>query len=54
MKICLKQRAESMIINENHWAACWMNVKKDLEDGVADLVPSAEDTNEDEGGEDNE
>ena len=27
MKICLHQRAERMEINEDHAAACWMNVK---------------------------
>ena len=27
MKICLKQKCERMEINENHLAACWMNVK---------------------------
>lgn len=54
MKVCLKHRAESMIINENHWAACWMNIKKDLEDGVPDLVPSQTIVDNEEGGEDNE
>ena len=33
MKICLKQRCQRMEINENHAAACWMNVKLGLEDG---------------------
>ena len=42
MKICLTARAESMVINENHHAACWMNVKKQAE------------ANAKEGGEDNE
>ena len=28
MKICLRQPCESMQINENHRAACWMNHKK--------------------------
>jgi len=27
MKICLCERAERMLINEDHAAACWMNVK---------------------------
>ena len=27
MKVCLCQRAEEMLINEDHAAACWMNVK---------------------------
>ena len=42
MKICLTGRAESMVLNENHYAACWMNVKKQME------------ANQKEGGEDNE
>ncbi len=28
MKICIKQKCERMEINEEHQAACWMNVKK--------------------------
>ena len=31
MKICLRERCERMEINENHAAACWMNVKKEFE-----------------------
>ena len=50
MKICLRARAESKVINENHYAACWMNVKKDLEDGQEDLKNSEIY----EGGQDNE
>ena len=34
MKICLTQRCERMQINDDHAAACWMNVKKALEDGT--------------------
>ena len=33
MKICLRERCERMQINENHAAACWMNVKLGLENG---------------------
>ena len=33
MKICLKQRCPRMIINDDHAAACWMNVKLGVEDG---------------------
>ena len=32
MKICLRERCERMEINENHAAACWMNVKKEMEE----------------------
>ena len=31
MKICLRQRCERMQINEDHQAACWMNVKEEME-----------------------
>ena len=27
MKICLRERAERMQINDNHQAACWVNVR---------------------------
>ncbi len=30
MKICLRERCERMRINEDHMAACWMNVKKEV------------------------
>ena len=33
MKICMNQRCERMEINDDHAAACWMNVKKGVEDG---------------------
>jgi oligopeptide transport system ATP-binding protein len=51
MKVCLEHRAESKVINENHYAACWMNVKKDFEAGIINLEASDENA---EGGEDNE
>ena len=28
MKICLRERCERMLINQDHMAACWMNVKE--------------------------
>jgi len=37
MKICLHERCERMLINENHAAACWMNVKRGVEDGSITL-----------------
>ncbi len=42
MKICLQQRCQRLEINEDHAAACWMNVKKGIEDGtiVAEEVTS--------------
>lgn len=37
MKICIKQNAERMLINDDHAAACWMNVKKGIEDGTIEI-----------------
>ena len=34
MKICLKQRCERMRINDDHFAACWMNVKEGIQSGM--------------------
>lgn len=31
MKICMRERCERMMINENHAATCWMNVKNNME-----------------------
>ena len=44
MKICLKQRCERMRINDDHFAACWMNVKEGIESGMIERI--------EEGGED--
>ena len=33
MKICLRERAERMRINDDHLASCWMNVKLGVENG---------------------
>ena len=49
MKICINHRADRMIINEDHAAACWMNVKKAVESGELKLDELATD---EEGGED--
>ena len=40
MKICMKHRAERMVINENHHAACWMNVKDAMENGTLENPPA--------------
>ena len=40
MKICIKKCAERMVINEDHAATCWMNVKKGLDSG--EIVPDSE------------
>ena len=36
MKICLEQQPEALTINENHKAACWMNVRRMLEEEGGD------------------
>ncbi len=46
MKICINHCAERMIINENHAATCWMNVKAGLDSGEIEI--------DEEGGESNE
>ena len=46
MKICLRERCERMVINDDHQAACWMNVKKGLEDGTITAEGKEETTNE--------
>ena len=50
MKICLNHRAERMVINQDHMAACWMNVKKGVEDGTISLDDAAEENPEEKGG----
>ncbi len=37
MKICINHRAERMVLNENHAATCWMNVKQGVESGEIEL-----------------
>ena len=37
MKICIKQCAERMLINDDHAATCWMNVKNGIEDGSIEI-----------------
>lgn len=50
LKVCIHERAERMQINENHAAACWMNVKSGIEDGsiIAVEKDSKEGGNDDE------
>ena len=38
MKICLRERCERMVINEDHAASCWMNVKRGVENGTITLA----------------
>ncbi len=49
MKICLKERAERLRINDEHFASCWMNIKNGIESGDVTLV-----NDENEGGSENE
>ena len=36
MKICMHERCDRMIINEDHMAACWVNVKEEYERQTAE------------------
>lgn len=47
MRICLTEKCERMIINDDHMASCWMNVKEGIEDGsIERLDPIAGKTEE--------
>ncbi len=37
MKVCIKKNAEMYDLNENHCAACWMNVKNAVDNGEVSL-----------------
>ena len=39
MKICIKERCQRMILNEDHMAGCWMNVKEGVENGTLSPEP---------------
>ena len=41
MKVCLAQRPERMLLNDDHAAACWMNVKKGVDMGLITLEGGA-------------
>ena len=42
MKICIRQRPERMVINDQHFASCWMNVREGVEDGSVTLLTEPE------------
>ena len=42
MKICMRQPCPRMEINDQHRAACWMNVKRGVENGSITLDQNAE------------
>jgi oligopeptide transport system ATP-binding protein len=33
MKICTRECPKTEVINDDHWASCWMNVKKGIDNG---------------------
>ena len=43
MKVCIKKSADMYDINENHRAACWMNVKNAVDNGEVNLEEVKED-----------
>jgi len=45
MKICINHRAENMVINDDHKACCWMNIKKGLDSGDIELDSEGGDIN---------
>ena len=51
MKICLRERPEHIVINDEHFAGCWMNIKAGMEDGS---ITKLDDKDTAEGGQENE
>jgi len=46
MKVCLEKPCEKMIINDEHFASCWMNVKSGYEQGEITLLGKEGGSNE--------
>ena len=42
MKVCIRQRPERMVINDEHFASCWMNVKEGVDEGSVTLLAEPE------------
>ena len=42
MKVCIRQRPERMVINDVHFASCWMNVKEGVDEGSVTLLAEPE------------
>ena len=42
MKVCIRQRPARMVINAQHFASCWMNVREGVEDGSVTLLAEPE------------
>lgn len=49
MKICIKARPETLVINENHRASCWMNVKDQVKMGAEPRPAEGESQTKEEG-----
>ena len=39
MKICLREKCQRMIINDEHFASCWMNIKQGIDEGSIEVIP---------------
>ncbi len=39
MKVCLTRKMDEIEVEDGHFASCWMNLKKAVEDGRVTLVP---------------
>ena len=46
MKVCLEKPCEKMLINDEHFASCWMNVKSGYEQGEITLLGKEGGSNE--------
>lgn len=42
MKVCIRQRPERMVINDVHFASCWVNVKEGVDEGSVTLLAEPE------------
>ena len=51
MKACIYKHPDKVLINDDHAASCWMNIKEGIEDGS---ITRLEDADIEEGGNDNE
>lgn len=47
MKICIEHRADRIQINDDHAAACWMNIKEGVENGTIEIESDVQEGGED-------
>ena len=47
MKICIHHRADRIQINDDHAAACWMNIKEGVENGTIEIESDVQEGGED-------